>query len=58
MKAQTIQVEEETTIEDLLKQKGLDPNMYFVSVNGTMAKQTTKVTSSDKIKVYPSIAGG
>lgn len=58
MKAQTVQVEKEQTVSQLLQSLELDENMYFVSVDGAMAKMDTVVKPSNEIGIYPIVKGG
>lgn len=58
MKPQTVVIEEEITVESMLKSKGLDPNLFFVSVDGEMAKKDTVLNSSQEVKIFPCVAGG
>ena len=58
MKAQTVQVEKEQTVSQLLQSLELDENMYFVSVDGAMAKMDTIVKPSNEIGIYPIVKGG
>lgn len=58
MKAETIQIEQEQTVAEMLASKGLDPKNFFVSLNGEVAKQTDILKSTDEVKVIPAVAGG
>ena len=58
MKAQTVQVEKEQTVSQLLQSLELEENMYFVAVDGAMAKLDTIVKPSNEIGIYPIIKGG
>ena len=58
MKAQTVQVEKEQTVQQLLQSLELDENMYFVSIDGAMAKMDTVVKPINKVGIYPIVKGG
>ncbi len=59
MKLETIEIEKEMTASQLLKEQfGLDSKMYFLSVNGQVAKARSKVKPSDEIKAIPIVKGG
>lgn len=58
MKAETVQIEKEQTVAELLISKGLDPKNFFVSLNGDVAKAETILKQSDEVKVIPAVAGG
>ena len=58
MKAQTVQVEKEQTVSQLLQSLELDENMYFVSVDGAMAKLDSVVKPSNEVGIYPIVKGG
>ena len=59
MGIQTIQVEKPITVKQLLQNEfGKKSNLYFVSVNGDMAKTTTVLKPTDEVKVIAKIAGG
>ena len=58
MKAQTVQVEKEQTVSQLLQELELDETMYFVSVDGAMAKLDSVVKPSNEIGIYPIVKGG
>ena len=58
MKAETIQIEQERTVAEMLASKGLDAKNFFVSLNGQVAKQTDVLRSTDEVKVIPAVAGG
>lgn len=58
MKAQTVQIEKEQTVRQLLQDLELDESMYFVSVDGEMAKMDTVVKPGQEVKPIPIIKGG
>ncbi len=59
MGIQQIQVEKPITVKQLLKEEfGSKSNLFFVSVNGDMAKQSTVLKASDDVKIIAKIAGG
>ncbi len=59
MKLETVQVEQETTVAQLLQEKyGLDAGKYFVSVNGQVVKTTDTVKPTDQISIIPIVSGG
>ena len=58
MKAITIQVPKETTVEELLLESELDPKMYIVSKNDEQIKLDDKLKQGETVKVIPAIAGG
>lgn len=58
LKAQTVQVEEEQTIREIVQGYGLEENLYFYSVDGVMAKPTQKVKAGQSLGIIPIIKGG
>ena len=58
MKAQTIQVEKEQTVREMLQSLDLNEKMYFVSVDGAMGTLDQKLKSSNEVKIIPVIKGG
>jgi len=59
MKLQQIEVEKEITAQELLeKEFGKDSGLFFLSVNGEMAKEGTVLKTDDRILAIPKVAGG
>jgi len=58
LKTQTVQVEEEKTIREIVQGYGLEENLYFYSVDGRMAKPTQKVKAGQSLGIIPIIKGG
>jgi len=59
VKLETVQVEKEVTVAQMLKERyGIDAGKYFVSVNGMVAKQTDVVKPADQISIIPIVKGG
>lgn len=58
LKAITIQVPKKTTVNQLLLDNGLKPDMYFASKNDQMLQLKDEIEEGQAIKVIPIIAGG
>ena len=58
MKLQTVEIEREISVEELLQSKGLNPNLYFVSVDGVAAKNGDTIKAGQKTQIIPAVKGG
>lgn len=50
--------EEKITAKELLASKGLDPNLYFVSVNGEHVKADEMIGANQEATIIPIVKGG
>ena len=52
------QEEDTMAVGDYIKSKGLDPEMYFASVNGDMKKVGDTIKTNDDVAIIPIVKGG
>ncbi len=59
MKLQQIEIEKETTAKALLEQEfGQDSGLFFLSVNGEMATDSTILKTTATVLAIPMVSGG
>jgi len=55
---ETVEVEEDTTVTEFLKQQGIEKEEVLVSRNGTIISDRHVLEEDDTVKVMDVIAGG
>jgi len=53
-----VQVKEERTVNDLVKELGLEGKVIGILVNGKKGDLNQRITKDDKVVILPNIAGG
>lgn len=58
-KMQQITIEQETTLDDFFKAKGLNSSLYFVARNGIALQDSKTILKiKDVVRIIPKVAGG
>ena len=52
------QVEKEMTVSELLSSQNLNPNMYWVDVDGRMIQGNDTIKQGESPKIVPKVSGG